>query len=566
MENKSGRILITGIVIAICAWFMFPTVSWYAFTPAHEKALAMGTKADIKKYSQGQASRILRDLLDSDPSQKLGGEYSFIVGLINDEGQAKLKDPTVGEVLASAGQKQILDLVEGYFREKYQKLKKLSQNALSLGLDLKGGMSILLDADVEAFSKKLGSSASASQIDNAILEDIEVLKKRIDQYGVAEPEIRRQGDSQILIEIPGEADPQKVDTFLRGKGALCFQLVDWNLTSQARSYYEKNPSLLYSDNGAMIQPDWLADGYTLTGIYTTDAYGMDVLTDLIVIDSDIALDGRYILEAQRATEGVNNKPAVTFTLSSEGGDLFYEFTKSHLKETLAVVMDGNVKAYASIGSAISSNVQMTGFTVEEADQIAILLKTASLPIEVEVASQQAVGASLGEDAVRIGLKAVGLGIVLVVLFMFAYYGVSGLVADLAIILNLLMLVSLLTGLKFTLTLTGLAGLVLTVGMAVDSNVIIFERMKEEAVQGLGAKGIVSAGYSKALWTILDANITTMIAGIVLILFGSASVKGFAVTLVLGIISSLFSSLFFTHLIFDLCVKRRLLLGWRVYNG
>ena len=233
---------------------------------------------------------------------------------------------------------------------------------------------------------------------------------------------------------------------------------------------------------------------------------------------------------------------------------------------MAVVMDGKVKSVATINEPIRQDVQISGFSQSEASDLAIVLRTAALPIELVVSSQQAVGATLGEDAVSAGLEAIAIGLALVVVFMFIYYSLSGLVANLALILNLIMMLAILSAFKFTLTLTSIAGLILTLGMAVDANVIIFERIKEELKFGKSPQVSIKTGFGKAFWTIMDANITTIIAALVLSQLGSSAVKGFANTLAIGIISSLFTALFVSHLIFDAAVTDRegakLQITWR----
>ncbi len=232
-------------------------------------------------------------------------------------------------------------------------------------------------------------------------------------------------------------------------------------------------------------------------------------------------------------------------------------------------MDGKVKAMATINEGIRSNVQISGFDAEEAADLAIVLRTAALPIELIVSSQQAVGATLGEDAVSAGLKAIAVGLALVIILMFAYYHVSGLVANLALLLNMFFMISILSAFNFTLTLTSVAGLILTLGMAVDTNVIIFERIKEERRLGKSDIASIKAGFDKAFWTVMDANITTIIAALVLSQLGSSAVKGFANTLAIGIVSSVFTALFVSHLIFDATVAQRegkkLHISWRKKN-
>jgi preprotein translocase subunit SecD len=463
-------------------------------------------------------------------------------------------------------EQDMFDSAESYYRTSLLDLKALGNKALQLGLDLKGGMSILLEADVAAYEEKIGKAASSAEISEAIHQDIEILEKRIDQFGVSEPVIRLQGDDQILIEIPGAADPERVNSFLRGKGSLVFKIVDNTLTSELNAYYAENPSEVYTDTGALKQPSFLPAGKIAAGYYVSDEYGIDELESYVVIEEEIGLDGIHLESATTATDGITGRPVVNFKLDSLGGDIFYKLTSTHVGDTMAVVMDGKVKAMATINEGIRSNVQISGFNSEEAADLAIVLRTAALPIELIVSSQQAVGATLGEDAVSAGLKAIAVGLALVMILMFAYYHVSGLVADLALLLNMFFMISILSAFNFTLTLTSVAGLILTLGMAVDTNVIIFERIKEERRLGKSDVASIKAGFDKAFWTVMDANITTIIAALVLSQLGSSSVKGFANTLAIGIVSSVFTALFVSHLIFDATVAQRegkkLHISWR----
>jgi preprotein translocase subunit SecD len=427
-------------------------------------------------------------------------------------------------------------------------------------------MSVLLDADVAGYEEKSGKAPSSSEVTDLVNQDIEILKNRIDQFGVSEPEIRLQGTDQILIEIPGASDPERVNSFLRGKGSLMFQMIDTDLTTQLQTYFKEHPSEVYADNGSIRQPSFLPAGKVATGYYVNDDYGIAELSSFVVLDQEVGMDGEHLESATTSTDGITGKPVVNFQLDTVGGDLFYKLTSTNVGKTLAVVMDGNVKAMATINEAIRSSVQISGFNASEANDLAIVLKTAALPIQLTVASQQSVGATLGEDAVSSGLKALAIGLLLVVVFMFAYYNVTGLVADLALIFNFVIMVSVLSAFNFTVTLSSVAGLVLTLGMAVDANVIINERIKEELRNKKSPQAAVKAGYDKALWTILDSNITTIIAALVLSSLGSSAVKGFANTLAIGIVSSVFTALFVTHLVMDAAVtdkeKAKLHISWR----
>lgn len=572
--KKRSRLVIVLVVVLLCGFFLYPTIKWYGFVPQDAKELATGSNVQIKEYSRGQASRDLRalkDLVVQDPSASVPAQFSYLTRAARENYKAMKKPVPRNWTLESlfAGfynEQNMFEAIETYYRSNLLDLKALGGKALQLGLDLRGGMSILLEADVASFEAKKGSSASSAEVAAAIKQNIEILEKRIDQFGVSEPVIRLQGNDQILIEIPGAADPERVNSFLRGRGSLVFKMVDTELSSQLDAYFRANPSEMYTDTGAINQPDFLPAGKMAAGYYISDEYGIDELERFVVIEEEVGLDGIHLESATTATDGITGRPVVNFQLSNVGGDIFYKLTSTNVGKTLAVVMDGKVKAMATINEGIRNSVQISGFNAAEAADLAIVLRTAALPIELVVSSQQAVGATLGEDAVAAGLRAIAVGLLLVIIIMFAYYHVSGLVANLALLFNLFIMISVLSAFNFTLTLTSVAGLILTLGMAVDTNVIIFERIKEERRMGKSDTASIAAGYNKAFWTVMDANITTIIAALVLSQLGNSSVKGFANTLAIGIVSSLFTALFVSHLIFDATVvdreDKKLHISWR----
>jgi preprotein translocase subunit SecD len=571
--KKRSRLVIVLLVVVMCGAFLYPTIKWYCFVPQATKDLATGSNVQIKEYARGQASRDLRtlkELVKSDANASVPTEYDYLKATAKANYKAsKEKVPawTISTLLRGFYTEQdLFNTIENHYRSNLMGLKTLSGKALQLGLDLRGGMSVLLDADVAGYEEKSGKAPSSSEVTDLVNQDIEILKNRIDQFGVSEPEIRLQGTDQILIEIPGASDPERVNSFLRGKGSLMFQMIDTDLTTQLQTYFKEHPSEVYADNGSIRQPSFLPAGKVATGYYVNDDYGIAELSSFVVLDQEVGMDGEHLESATTSTDGITGKPVVNFQLDTVGGDLFYKLTSTNVGKTLAVVMDGNVKAMATINEAIRSSVQISGFNASEANDLAIVLKTAALPIQLTVASQQSVGATLGEDAVSSGLKALAIGLLLVVVFMFAYYNVTGLVADLALIFNFVIMVSVLSAFNFTVTLSSVAGLVLTLGMAVDANVIINERIKEELRNKKSPQAAVKAGYDKALWTILDSNITTIIAALVLSSLGSSAVKGFANTLAIGIVSSVFTALFVTHLVMDAAVtdkeKAKLHISWR----
>ena len=572
--KKTGRILLVLLVIVVGAMLLLPTIKWYCFTPDSLKELAAGTNLQIREYSRGQASRDVRELkalFSSSPESQIPEKYEALIpsakAALKKNGKASPKSWTVKALLSAFdSEAACFEASESIYRDEIMAVKKLSSRVLQLGLDLRGGMSVLLEADIDSYVEKTGSEPTKEELTKLLSDDIDILTSRIDQFGVSEPDIRLQGTDQILIEVPGEADPERVNSFLRGSGSLTFQLVDSALTKEVNASYKRNPSSIFSDDGHMITPSYIPEGKTLAGYYTEDEYGIEVLDSLVVINDEIGLDGIHLESAEVSKDNQSLRPVINFHLDSEGGKLFYALTKANVGNQLAVVMDGKVKSVATINSAIQDSVQLSGgFTEEEANSLAIVLKTAALPIDLKVLSQQSVGATLGDDAVSIALKAICAGIILVVLFMAVYYGPAGFIADFALLMNFYMMIAVLSAMNFTLTLASIAGLVLTLGMAIDANVIIYERMKEELKAGETIYDAVKEGFGKAFWTITDSNVTTIIAAVVLSIFGSSSVKGFANTLAIGVACSLFTALFVSHLFFDLIVredKGSIKLSWR----
>ena len=574
--KKTGRVLLVLLVLAVAALLLYPTIKWYCFVPDSTKDAAAGSNENIRDYARGQASRGVRtltSLLQNDRNSAIPEEYDYLIAAaenhLKEEGKEKPSDWTVYELLSSfPTESSLFEAIESHYRDELLEAKRLSGNVLQLGLDLRGGMSVVLEADTASYAETHdGEVPSGAELTALLESDIEILTSRIDQFGVTEPDIRLQGTDQILVEVPGETDPERVDSFLMGRGSLTFNRVDSRLTERVNRDYLSNLSRAFDENGVIIKPDYIPAGYDVAGYYLEDEYGIDELQQFVVIDSTEVLDGAHLTSARMERDSRTGRPAVNFHLDSEGSDIFYDFTSSHIGEQLAVVMDGRVKSVATINDAISGDVQLSGsFTEEEAQSLAVVLRTSSLPISLTVVSEQGVGATLGDDSVNVAVKAIALGFILVILSMVIYYGPAGIIADIALLMNLIMMVAVLSALHFTLTLSSIAGLVLTLGMAIDANVIIYERIKEELSGGMTPYEAVKAGFGRAFWTIMDSNVTTIIAAVILSVFGSSTVKGFANTLAIGVVCSLFTSLFVSHLIFDFFVsedgKRSVWLSWR----
>lgn len=354
---------------------------------------------------------------------------------------------------------------------------------------------------------------------------LETIRGRIDEFGVSEPDIRRQGDNRILIQLPGIDDPERAKNLIGKTAQLEFKLVDEkadidNLPMTSEIAYQ------ISDTENKKTPFVLKKSTTLTGEYLTDA--------------KVNFDTQF------------NDPYVSIEFNSKGARIFDQLTAENIQKRLAIVLDGKVYSAPVIQDRISGGkAQITGsFTVEEARDLAIVLRAGALPAPVKIIEERTVGPTLGADSIKKGLISMAVGGSLVIIFMAIYYSGAGLIANFALIINILLIGAGLAAFQATLTLPGITGMILTIGMAVDANVLIFERIREELRLGVSTYAAISNGFERAALTILDANVTTLIAAIVLFQFGTGPVKGFAVTLTLGILSSLFTALFVSRVIFD----------------
>ncbi len=370
---------------------------------------------------------------------------------------------------------------------------------------------------------------------SAIDQSLETIRNRIDEFGVAEPTIQREGKERILIQLPGLKDTKRAISLIGKTARLEFKLVD-DTTSLDRALQGDIPM----DAEILYQKD------SITG-----------KKQPLLLKKRVLLTGDTINDA-RVSYDQFNSPYVHMTFDPRGSRIFETVTGKYVKKRMAIVLDDTVYSAPTIQERISGGrAQISGrFSLEEAKDLAIVLRAGALPAPVTIMENRTVGPSLGQDSIDKGLKSIIVGGILVVIFMILYYRLAGLVANLALVLNLLFIMAALSGLNATLTLPGIAGIILTIGMAVDANVIIFERIREELRAGKTVMSAVDGGYSKAFSTILDANVTTLIAAFVLFQFGTGPVKGFAVTLCLGIIASMFTAIFVTRVIFDLFTARR----------
>ncbi len=355
---------------------------------------------------------------------------------------------------------------------------------------------------------------------SALKQSIEIVRRRIDDVGTKEPTILQRGEKRILVELPGLKDPDRIKKLLGKTAKLNFRLVS--------EKSEFGVEELISENGEKLN-----------------------------VSKRIVMSGENLIDAQPSVQNQKNEPIVSFTLDRLGAQKFGRATTDNVGKRLAIVLDGKIISAPNINEPITTGSGMISgnFSFQEATDLSLLLRSGALPTPLNIVEERTVGPDLGEDSIKSGIISLIVGFLLVIFFMFYKYKIFGLVANTALVANLLMLIGILTILEATLTLPGIAGIILTVGMAVDANVLIFERIKEELKTEKSIIHAFDSGYTKAKITVLDANITTLIAATILFAFGSGPVKGFAITLGIGIITTLFTAYFLARHLTSIIVLR-----------
>ncbi len=375
----------------------------------------------------------------------------------------------------------------------------------------------------------------------AVDQGLETIRNRIDQFGVAETTVVKQGTNRILVELPGVGDQARARQLIGKTALLEFKLID-----EANSLEEALKGTVPPGSQVLYQQE--TD--PATGVSSKQPY---------LVQKRVILTGGDLNDAQVDLSGSSGKgPAVSMNFNNRGGRTFALVTEENVGKRLAIVLDDNVYSAPVIQEKITGGrAQISGrFTVEEATDLAIVLRAGSLPAPVEILEERSVGPSLGSDLVKKGVLATLAATLVVLVFMGVYYALSGLVANLALVMNLFLLLAVMAAFGASLTLPGIAGIVLTLGMAVDANVLIFERIREELRAGRAIKAAVENGYNRAFVTILDSNVTTVLTAVVLLVFGSGPVKGFAVTLSIGLIVSMFTAVVVTRWIYDYVLMTR----------
>jgi len=496
-----------------------------------------------------------------------------------------------------------------------QKLASLEKRAIKLGLDLKGGMHVVLQVD----KSKLNPEEQKDAVDRAL----EIIRNRVDQFGVTEPLIQKQGDERIIVELPGLVDAERARDLIGKTAQLEFKLMpdpeiindlikeidkvlaaaepeslevvkEEEIDEPVEDIFaveekdtiddfleglEEEPLAEDRPFSSLLEPSRSVFMYVLKDELPRVEYFLEkpevkklipedlefawaTKTEFIrgieyqklyVLKKRVEFSGQYLTDAKPRYDEFR-KPEVHFTLTKRGGRRFAQLTGANIDKPLVITLDGRVESAPIIESKIRDQGRITmggGSTWEDAYDMAIVLRAGALPAPVKIAENRVIGPSLGQDSVRKGTLAAIIGLAVVLLFMFIYYRVSGLVANFALLFNLLFLLAAMAALHATLTMPGIAGIILIVGMSIDANVLIFERIREEMRTGKTVRASIDAGYKRALLTIVDSRVTTLITALVLWQFGTGPIRGFAVSLSLGVIISLFTAVVITKSIFDM---------------
>ncbi len=420
----------------------------------------------------------------------------------------------------------------------------VAQKVIPLGLDLQGGVHLVYQLDISKLP-----DVSDETITRAIEQNIVVINNRIDALGVANGSVARQGREFIVVQMPGVYESEEAKRIIGKTGLLEFRMVrtDESLLKITEEIEKRG-----------VRPEDVVAGRLPEEIKKIIPPGLDLMPvrdeGYLLVESTVALTGKYLKQAR--VELGNSVQigglSIGFELDSQGAQLFEALTAAHINDRLAIILDGIVQSAPRIETRIpGGRGQITGsFSSPEAKRLANILNSGNLQAPMKVVEERTVGPEMGEDSIRAGIKSIVLGFLLVVVFMVLNYKVSGLLADVALVLNLIFLMAIMASIKATLTMPGIAGVILSLAMAVDANVLILERVREELAKGKDARAAINEGYSKAMAAIIDGNLTTVIAGLFLFQFGSGPVKGFGVTLIWGLMISMFTAVTISKIFYE----------------
>lgn len=518
LRNLKWRLIIYGAVTVFAVLLFLPTLTpelpawFYKIIPTEKVHLGLDLQGGMHLILEVQAEKAIESYVERVKNNLRDDlrDKAVPVGKLEREKSNQI-------VLEVSGEK---DKWEKILSQRYGFMQELSSTALDKGI---WRVVLVLDSRQAEQERK-----------GAIDKALETIRNRIDQFGVAEPEITLQGTDRILIQLPGIKDPQRAIDLIGKTALLEFKLVDeeGNLDEALKGNAPEGSIILYQR-----QVDPKTGGVKKTPF---------LLKEKTLMTGEVLKDARVTLDTQF------NEPYVALEFDDIGAKLFEQITGANVKKRLAIILDDHVYSAPVIQERIAGGrAQITGrFDMKEAGDLAIVLRAGALPAPVKIIEQRSVGPSLGQDSIRKGIISTLISAALVALFMIFYYRVSGAIADIALILNILFVMGTLAIFRATLTLPGIAGLVLSIGMAVDANILIHERIKEELRWGKTVRAAIDEGYRRAFITILDSNVTTLIAALFLYQFGMGPVRGFAVTLSIGILANIFTAVYVTRWAFD----------------
>ena len=525
------------VLVLVAAMLVYPTVA--------------NKKMEIVFYSEAVTEQ--REAV-FERFQARGFEVSEREGVITVQGRS-LNDAVMNEAHALPGVEsaEILKTwVENVFLAK----------KINLGLDLQGGVHLVLRANYEGLENRLERKLDDRDRAEYTQQALELLRNRIDRFGVSEPSIRPSGTESIEIQLPGLQDPSSVKGVIGTTGSLEYRLVDDNYTNMAQMWLIENlgdqrmPRDLDSQNVLLEEISRairLPSDLELVVYYDKPRDSIDLVPEYpMALSKTISVEGTDIRETT-VNHDEYGQIVVSFRTTAEGATKFARATAPENKgKRLAIVLDNKVRNAPSINEPITTGSGQIsgGFTYAEAMTLSRIIKEGALPVDLQIISENVIGPSLGQDSINSGVKAFMVALILIMVFVGIYYKVAGIITNICLVLNFLFMIAILSLLGFTLTLPGIAGFILTVGMSVDANIIIYERIKEELATGKSIRMAVVNGFDKAFSTIVDANLTTIISAFILFQFGTGPIKGFAIILFVGILCSMFVALYITRFFYE----------------
>jgi preprotein translocase subunit SecD len=540
MRKVGGRFALLGLIIVVSLVFFIPSVpALYQPLPAWLKSVLPNKGITLGLDLQGGIHLVLEVEEERAVEIAVDRSVNAIQDLLVD------KKLPVESVKRTASNQVTLTFQNGELKSQIQKIMEDFPSFVEV--DSQGTSATIVYEIKDAEIKRIK--------DSAINQALETIRNRIDQFGVAEPLIQRQGLKQIVVQLPGIREPKRAKDLIKETALLEFKLLDeaskLAMDLPQRVPKGKEEDVLKQFEGKLPEGDQILFEKVVEKDSGRESRIPYLVKKRVMLTGDVLSDARVSI-------GQFNEPYVSVTFDAKGAREFDRITGDNVKKRMAIVLDNTIYSAPVINERISGGrAQITGtFTTQEANDLAIVLRAGALPAPLKIIQDLTVGPTLGQDSIQKGVRATLFAGILVVVFMMVYYKMSGVIADFALVLNLICLIGALAALNATLTLPGIAGIILTIGMGVDSNVLIFERIREELRQGKPVRLAVDSGYDKAFLTIVDSHVTTLITGLVLFLFGTGPIKGFAVTLCLGITINLFTALVGTKTVFDWINQRR----------